>query len=82
MPIERNELMTNSDMIDWLRTLSDGYAKPDLSDNPSGTGTVRETKHYMPWIMGINKRLCELSGIDCPDVPVELTEFKNNKRNF
>lgn len=81
MPIERNELMTNSDMILWLKTLSDGYAKPDLSDSPSGTGTVRETKNFMPFIMSINSKLCELSGIDCPDVE-EFVQFKNNTRKY
>lgn len=82
--IERTELMTVDGMIDWLKVLNDGYAKPDLSGNPSGTGTVRETKDFKPFIMLINSRLCELSGIECPDVS-EFTEFKqsgNNNRRY
>lgn len=82
MPIERTELMTNVDKIAWLKVLSDGYAKPDLSENPTGTGTVRETKNYMPWIMSINKHLCEASGIECPELPDEFTQFRNNKRSY
>lgn len=79
MSIERVQLMNNNDLIMWLKTLSDGYAKPDLSENPTGTGTVRETKNFMPFIMAINSKLCELSGIDCPDVD-DFINFKTTKR--
>lgn len=78
MPIERTELMTNTDLIHWLQVLSEGYAKPDLSHSASGTGTVRETKNFMPFIMAINSKLCELSGIDCPDVD-SFKHFKNKQ---
>ena len=80
--IEGMELMTVDGLVNWLRVLNDGYAKPDLSDSPNGTGTVRETKDFKPFIMLINSKLCQLSGIDCPDVS-EFTEFKtNNRRSY
>ena len=69
--IDRLEVMTADQMINWLRTLSDGYAKPDLSKTGGGTGTVRETKKFMPFIMRINNKLCEMSGLECPPLDTE-----------
>lgn len=80
MSIQSTEIMTTDSLINWLRVLNDGYAKPDLTKSVTGTGTgtVRETKNFMPFIMAINSRLCELSGVDCP----EITEIlKNNNKN-
>lgn len=81
--IEKMELMTNSDLIQWLKTLNDGYSKPDLNGD---SGTVRETKDFKPFIMLINSRLCELSGIECPDVTsfteFKTKEYKTNKRSY
>jgi len=73
--IQSTPVMTVDSMINWLEVLSRGYAKPDLSDSPNGTGTVNETKHYMPFIMKINKRLCKMSGLECPDIPESLSSF-------
>ena len=67
--IERTEIMTTADMINWLGTLSRGYAKPDLSTtSANATGTVNETKNYMSFIMSINSELCKRAGIECPDI--------------
>ena len=80
MSIKSIEIMTTENLISWLKVLNDGYAKPDLtkSTTGTGTGTVRETKNFMPFIMAINSKLCELSGVDCP----EITEIlKNNSKN-
>jgi hypothetical protein len=77
--IQKTELMTNRDLIDWLSVLNAGYAKPDLSNTPGGTGTVRETKNFVPFIMSINSTLCEKAGIDCPDV-TDFLEFKETTR--
>lgn len=77
--IQRAELMNNEQLINWLGVLGNGYVKPD-HQNGSGnqTGVVRETKHYMPFIMLINKELCERAGLECPDVGV-FTNFRNNR---
>ena len=70
-----------SDMIRRLEVLSNGYAKPDLSDrNTNASGTVKETKNYMPFIMAINQKLCGLYNIECPDVSEFLT-FKRERTN-
>lgn len=73
------EYLNANDLINWLNVLSNGYVKPDLSDNKNSTGIVRETKNYIPFIMAINARLCELSGIECPNVK-DFTEFKKQDR--
>lgn len=44
-------MMTNDEKIRLIEVLSNGYAKPDLSDTCcSGERTVRETKKFMPVI--------------------------------
>ena len=70
-------IMSNTDLIDWLRALSNGYVKPDLTkgDSSNTTGIVRETKNYIPFIMLINTELCRRAGLDCPDIE----GFKNFK---
>ncbi len=76
----RTEIMTVDAMINWLKVLNEGYAKPDLSANQS-SGTVRETKDFKPFIMLINSKLCELSGLDCPDVS-EFVEFRKVTKTY
>ncbi len=78
--LEESEL-TVGEMIRWLEVLSNGYAKPDLSDrSTNGSGTVKETKNYMPFIMAINQKLCGLYDIECPEVSEFLT-FKREPKN-
>lgn len=55
--------------------------KPDMSNSATNTtGVVRDTKMYLPFIMLANSRLCDMAGIDCPDVS-EFTEFKRSNRS-
>lgn len=75
--IQRREIMTNSDLIQWLEVLGKGYVKPDSTKGPTSnaTGVVWETKFYMPFIMSINSELCQRAGVTCPDIAPFL-EFK------
>lgn len=79
--IERSEIMTNSDLINWLEVLGKGYTKPDIfaDNNNNNTGVVKDTAHYLPFIMSINKTLCERSGMDCPDVD-QFLQFREEKQ--
>lgn len=81
MRIEKTEIMTNEDLISWLRVLGEGYVKPDIYavDNQNTTGVVKDTAQYMPFIMSINSELCRRAGVDCPDVS-RFLDFKDNDR--
>lgn len=51
-------------LIAWLKVLSNGYVKPDVfkggDASNNTTGVVRDTKSFMPYINGVNKKLSEL----------------------